>query len=115
MPDILSSPIKRSELEKFLPNFRLVKAFEDLSFDVSTNLPASTSSAQAAADAAQASANAAQIDADAAQASADAAQVDATDAQGRALAVALQIFGRPVHKSPRPDDYQAVIAARIFR
>lgn len=75
---VLSLPIARDELRKFLPNFQLIKALENLSQDVSVTLPEAIGSNTDAVEIAQATADSAIVQATAAQADADAAQTAIT-------------------------------------
>lgn len=86
---VLSIPIPRDELKKFLPNFQLIKAFENMSQDVSVTLPDSINGNTDAVELAQATADAAIVQATAAQADADAAQADIDAFQLRDVPLAL--------------------------
>lgn len=87
---VLSLPIPRDELKKFLPNFQLIKAFENMSQDVSVNLPDGINDNAAAVEIAQATADSAVVQATAAQATADDAIIDAAAAQSTVDALALR-------------------------
>lgn len=86
---VLSLPIPRDELKKFLPNFQLIKAFENMSQDVSVNLPGGIDGNTEAVELAQATANSAIVQATAAQAAATAAQVDIDALELRAVPLPL--------------------------
>lgn len=78
---VRTQPFSRDDLIRFMPNYRLVKTFEDLAQDVSTVIPGAIEDQTAAIALAQATADEALSDAAAAQLTADNALTAATDAQ----------------------------------
>lgn len=90
-PAVRSQQLTRDKLAEFLKSHELIKAFENLSYDVSQTLPDAAAVDSEAIEAAQLTADAAVIGAAAAQADADAAQLTADNALTQAGAAQANV------------------------
>lgn len=98
--NIRTQPLDRSDLARAFPDFRVMKAFENLTEDVATTLPDAIGGQSSAIAQAQATADAAQIDADAALIAANSAQTTASAAQAGVNALSLLLA--PLHLVDAP-------------